>query len=164
MCMCLGLCSFITCADLCNYNHIQIENSPIAKIPLVTRRFIFFYPGLNSANHQISAPSLICYFKNLYKQSYTQNFGNRYFPPNIILVLRTIQVTACINSSFLFHGMRTSRSSPLKREKKNSMHIVHHFSSSCPQFFPPFFSLANSDCLSHSLKSLCHWMIMNDHF
>lgn len=44
MCVCLGLCSFITCADLCNYHHSQIENSPIAKIPLVTHIHLLLSP------------------------------------------------------------------------------------------------------------------------
>ena len=110
MCVCLGLCSFITCADLCNYHHSQIENSPIAKIPLVTHIHLLLFPPLPiPANHSSILHLYHFVIPRIYINrimEYTE-FCNSHFSLNIILVLRIIQVVTCINSSFLFHGTRT---------------------------------------------------------
>ena len=180
-CVCVQVYVVLLHVLICVTTTIVKQRTVPLQIPLVTHIPLLLSPfSPNSCKPFICSPSLsFCYLKNVYKWNHRVHriLQLTNFSLNIILVLRTIQVVTCTNSSFLFHGTRTTdplirKEKKKKKKKKNtSMHIAVIISQqlssilSLHSFLKPFLSflivsLQNLPLLRLSMTS----MLLNDHF
>ena len=147
-CVCVQVYVVLLHVLICVTTTIVKQRTVPLQIPLVTHIPLLLSPfSPNSCKPFICSPSLsFCYLKNVYKWNHRVHriLQLTNFSLNIILVLRTIQVVTCTNSSFLFHGTRTT--DPLIRKEKKKKKTKHQYAHSSNHFlavvlnsFPPFF-------------------------